>query len=98
MAEFDPTQSSVQYGEALLASQQKERGKWKNRSRKIKTFKKVLGAIGVPVEGLALIFGVDRILDMMRTVVNVTGDATVATVVASTEGQLSPVSDTELMS
>ena len=58
----------------------------------------VLGAIGVPVEGLALIFGVDRILDMMRTVVNVTGDATVATVVASTEGQLSPVSDTELMS
>ncbi len=58
----------------------------------------VLGAIGVPVEGLALIFGVDRILDMMRTVVNVTGDATVATVVASTEGQLSLVSDTELMS
>ena len=48
--------------------------------------------------GLALIFGVDRILDMMRTVVNVTGDATVATVVASTEGQLSPVSDAELMS
>jgi len=47
MAEFDPTQSSVQYGESLLASQQKERGKWKNRSRKIKTFKKVLGAIGV---------------------------------------------------
>jgi len=58
----------------------------------------VLGAIGVPVEGLALIFGVDRILDMMRTVVNVTGDATVATVVASTEGQLSPVSNAELMS
>ena len=58
----------------------------------------VLGAIGVPVEGLALIFGVDRILDMMRTVVNVTGDATVATVVASTEGQLTPVSDAELMS
>jgi Na+/H+-dicarboxylate symporter len=58
----------------------------------------VLGAIGVPVEGLALIFGVDRILDMMRTVVNVTGDATVATVVASTEGQLLPVSDAELMS
>ncbi len=58
----------------------------------------VLGAIGVPVEGLALIFGVDRILDMMRTVVNVTGDATLATVVASTEGQLNPLSDAELMS
>ena len=48
----------------------------------------VLGAINVPVEGLALIFGVDRILDMIRTVVNVTGDASIATVVASTEGQL----------
>jgi len=35
-----------------------------------------------------LIFAVDRILDMLRTVVNVTGDATVATVIASTEGQL----------
>ena len=58
----------------------------------------VLGAIGVPTEGLALIFGVDRILDMMRTVVNVTGDATVATVVAATEGQLRVVSEEELMS
>ena len=48
----------------------------------------VLGSIGVPAEGLALIFGVDRILDMCRTIVNVTGDATVATVVASSEGQL----------
>ena len=51
----------------------------------------VLGAINVPAEGLALIFGVDRILDMIRTVVNVTGDATVATVVASTEGVLRDV-------
>ena len=58
----------------------------------------VLGAIGVPTEGLALIFGVDRLLDMMRTVVNVTGDATVATVVASTEGQLREVTEEELMS
>ena len=48
----------------------------------------VLGAINVPVEGLALIFGVDRILDMLRTVVNVTGDATVSTVVAFSEGKL----------
>lgn len=58
----------------------------------------VLGAIGVPSEGLALIFGVDRLLDMLRTVVNVTGDATVATVVASTEGQLRVVNEQELMS
>ncbi|HJN63405.1 MAG TPA: dicarboxylate/amino acid:cation symporter [Flavobacteriales bacterium] len=58
----------------------------------------VLGAIDVPTEGLALIFGVDRILDMMRTVVNVTGDATVATIVASTEGELREVTEKELMS
>jgi len=58
----------------------------------------VLGAIGVPSQGLALIFGVDRLLDMLRTVVNVTGDATVATIVASTEGQLRLVSEKELMS
>jgi len=58
----------------------------------------VLSSIGIDPEGIALIFAVDRILDMMRTVVNVTGDATVATVVASTEGQLRHVSDNELMS
>ena len=58
----------------------------------------VLGAINIPVEGLALIFGVDRILDMLRTVVNVTGDATVATVVASTEGELRDLTYEELMS
>ncbi len=50
----------------------------------------ILESIGVPSEGIALILGVDRILDMCRTVVNVTGDATVATVVASMEGQLNP--------
>ncbi len=48
----------------------------------------VLQAIGVPTAGLALILAPDRILDMCRTVVNITGDATVATVVASTEGGL----------
>lgn len=49
----------------------------------------VLGAIGVEPEGLALIIAVDRPIDMCRTIVNVTGDATVATLVASTEGELS---------
>lgn len=42
----------------------------------------VLGAIGVPEQGLALIFAVDRILDMCRTSVNVTGDAAVCMLVA----------------
>ncbi|MEM8599318.1 MAG: dicarboxylate/amino acid:cation symporter [Bacteroidota bacterium] len=48
----------------------------------------ILEAVGVPAAGIALILGVDRILDMVRTVVNITGDATVATVVAASEGQL----------
>jgi len=48
----------------------------------------ILEAVGVPIAGIALILGVDRILDMCRTVTNVTGDATVATVVAASEGQL----------
>ena len=53
----------------------------------------VLSAIGIDPEGIALIFAVDRILDMLRTVVNVTGDATVATVVASSEDQLNLISE-----
>jgi Na+/H+-dicarboxylate symporter len=51
----------------------------------------ILEAIGVPSAGIALILGVDRILDMCRTVTNVTGDATVATLIAASEGQLTPV-------
>ena len=45
----------------------------------------ILEAIGVPSVGLALILGVDRILDMLRTVTNVTGDASVAVAIASSE-------------
>ncbi len=50
----------------------------------------VLSSIGIDPEGIALIFAVDRMLDMLRTVVNVTGDATVASVVAASEGELNP--------
>lgn len=49
----------------------------------------VLRAVNIPEEGIALILGIDRILDMCRTTVNVTGDAAVATVVARSEGALS---------
>lgn len=48
----------------------------------------VLQAIEVPVEGIALILGVDRILDMCRTAVNITGDAAVSVAVAYTEDLL----------
>jgi Na+/H+-dicarboxylate symporter len=47
----------------------------------------VLEAAGIPAAGLALIVAPDRPLDMCRTVVNITGDATVAMVVASSEGE-----------
>ena len=47
----------------------------------------VLEQAGLPVEGIALIIGVDRLLDMVRTAVNVTGDATVSLIVAKSEKQ-----------
>jgi Na+/H+-dicarboxylate symporter len=49
----------------------------------------VLRQVNLPVEGIGLIIGVDRLLDMVRTAVNVTGDASVTCIVAKTEGQLS---------
>ena len=45
----------------------------------------VLNQVGLPVEGIALIIGIDRILDMTRTAVNVTGDATISCIVAKIE-------------
>ncbi len=48
----------------------------------------VFNQVGLPVEGIALIMGVDRLLDMMRTAVNVTGDAAVTTIVARSEDEL----------
>ena len=48
----------------------------------------VLTSVGLPVEGIALVLGVDRLLDMVRTAVNITGDAACAVVVAQSEGAL----------
>lgn len=48
----------------------------------------VLASVGLPAEGIALILGVDRLLDMTRTAVNVTGDAMVTVIVADSEGEL----------
>jgi len=52
------------------------------------TLAMVLQQVGLPVEGIALIIGVDRLLDMLRTVVNVSGDGMVTAVVADSEGML----------
>ncbi len=49
----------------------------------------VFHQVGLPIEGIALIMGVDRLLDMMRTAVNVTGDAAITTIVARTEDKIS---------
>ncbi len=51
----------------------------------------VLQSVGLNPAWIAIIFPVDRILDMIRTVVNVTGDATVSSVIAKSEGELQPV-------
>ena len=48
----------------------------------------VLAQAGLPVEGIGLIIGVDRLLDMLRTIVNVAGDGMVATSIAASEDQL----------
>jgi Na+/H+-dicarboxylate symporter len=49
----------------------------------------VLKQVNLPVEGIGLIIGVDRLLDMVRTGVNITGDAAVTCIVAKSEGSLS---------
>ncbi|GAB4392124.1 MAG: dicarboxylate/amino acid:cation symporter [Gammaproteobacteria bacterium] len=48
----------------------------------------VLQQVGLPIEGIALIIGVDRILDMIRTAVNITGDASISCIVAKSEKAL----------
>ncbi|ROS04863.1 Na+/H+-dicarboxylate symporter [Sinobacterium caligoides] len=48
----------------------------------------ILSTVGLPMEGIAIIAGIDRILDMARTTVNISGDLMVTTLVAKSEGQL----------
>ena len=52
------------------------------------TLAMVLNSVGLPTEGIALIMGIDRILDMIRTAVNITGDAVCTTIVCPQEGSL----------
>jgi Na+/H+-dicarboxylate symporter len=53
----------------------------------------VLESVGVPTEGIAIILAVDRVLDMARTIVNVSGDAVACVVVAGSEGTLAREED-----
>lgn len=48
----------------------------------------VLSQVGLPIEGIAIILGVDRLMDMIRTAVNITGDAVVTAIVAKGEGKI----------
>ncbi len=48
----------------------------------------VFAQVGLPIEGIGLILGVDRLMDMIRTAVNVSGDAVVSTIVAKSEGKM----------
>lgn len=52
------------------------------------TLSMVFAAVGIPVEAIALIMGIDRILDMLRTAVNITGDAVCTTIIAHQNGDL----------
>ncbi|BBF41849.1 proton/glutamate symport protein [Lachnospiraceae bacterium KM106-2] len=52
------------------------------------TLSMVLNSVGLPLEGIGLIMGIDRIIDMARTTVNITGDAVCTTIVANQEGGL----------
>jgi Na+/H+-dicarboxylate symporter len=48
----------------------------------------VLTSVNMPIEGVAIIAGIDRVLDLLRTAINITGDATITLVIDGTEGTL----------
>ncbi|MEK4537065.1 cation:dicarboxylase symporter family transporter [Peribacillus sp. FSL K6-1552] len=56
-----------------------------------------LGTVGIPIEGLAFIAGIDRILDMGRTAVNVVGNALAAIVISKWEGQFHPPANNKIL-
>ena len=48
----------------------------------------VLTSVGLPIEGIGIILGIDRILDMVRTTINITGDSAITLIVDKSEGAL----------
>ena len=47
-----------------------------------------LSSVGLPIEGIGLILGIDRILDMVRTTINITGDSAITLIIDKSEGAL----------
>lgn len=48
----------------------------------------MLTSVGLPIEGVALLIGIDRVLDLLSTTINITGDATITLVIDNSEGTL----------
>jgi Na+/H+-dicarboxylate symporter len=48
----------------------------------------MLTSVGLPIEGVALLVGIDRVLDLISTTINITGDATITLVIDNSEGTL----------
>jgi len=48
----------------------------------------ILAAVNMPIEGVAIIAGIDRVLDLLRTAINITGDATITLIIDNSEGNL----------
>ncbi|QQK08563.1 dicarboxylate/amino acid:cation symporter [Miniphocaeibacter halophilus] len=76
------------YGTVILAATLASVGTAGIPSVGLVTLTMVLSSVGLPTEGIALIMGIDRILDMARTAINITGDAVCSTVIAKQEGLL----------
>jgi len=77
-------------GDSLVAGGMKNVGTAGVPAGSIPVVALILGLVGVPVEGIGLILGVDRFLDMCRTTLNVTGDLAAAVVVSRGEGPAVP--------
>ena len=78
----------VQYGQIVLLAIVTSIGTAAVPSAGTVTLALILGSLGLPLDAIGLILAVDRILDMIRTAVNVCGDATVSCIVAKSENEL----------
>jgi Na+/H+-dicarboxylate symporter len=80
--------SLIQYGQIILLAMVTSIGTAAVPSAGTVTLALILGSVGLPLDAIGLILAVDRILDMIRTAVNVCGDAAVSCIVAKSESEL----------